>query len=89
MTIAPWMLDAVFVAVGAEFVVLALVLRRQGAQRWLPALFWFLASGALLMLAVRNALSGTSGLSIAGLLLASLVTHLACLLSAWRAIEKR
>ena len=52
-------------------------------------LFWFLMSGALLMIATRSALSGVSDVLIGAILFVSLLTHLACLWSAWQIIRRR
>lgn len=88
MILTPSLIDAIMVAVGAEFILLALFLRRAGAANWILPAFWFLASGALLMAALRLVLSGHSHLITALPLLASFVTHILLLLSVWHRIKK-
>lgn len=88
MTITPGLIDLVILAVGGEFLLIAWLLRRAGAQAWIAPAFWFLASGALLMGALRLAIAGSGGGLIALPLLGSLVTHLLTLNSAWRPIKK-
>lgn len=88
MTITPGLIDLIILAVGGEFVLIAWLLRRAGAQLWILPAFWFLASGALLMGALRLALAGSDGALIALPLVGSLFTHLLLLHSAWRRIKK-
>lgn len=87
MQLQTWMFDAVIVGVAAEFGLLALLLARAGLREWIWPLFWFLLSGALLMASVRSALSGVPHPVIGTVLFISLLTHVACLLSAWRNIR--
>ena len=60
-----------------------------GLLPWAWPLMWFLISGALLMAAVRNALSEAPDGIVGGVLFASLLTHAACLWSAWRLVRAR
>ena len=88
MTISPLMIDAVILAVGGEFILLAVFLQRAGRSGWILPAFWFLASGALLMAALRLALSASAGALIALPLLASLVTHFLLIWAVWQRIKK-
>lgn len=88
MTLSPWMLDAVSVGIILEFLLLAYLLQRLGAARWILPLFWFLLSGLLLMQSVRAALADSPLEILASLLVASLFTHLAFLRSGWARIRK-
>lgn len=85
----PWMFDLVLVGVAAEFALLALLLARAGHARWIWPLGWFLVSGGLLMAAVRSAVSDVPHPVIAGVLVVSLLTHAACLWSAWTIIRTK
>jgi len=85
--LTPDTLSAIMVLIAMEAVVLALVLRRLGLVRFIPAVMAFLVSGAFLMEALRGALGGAVVLPLPGLLLGSLVSHLACLALAWRALK--
>lgn len=89
MTLEPWMFDLVLTGVAAEFAVLAFLLWRSGHRAWAAPLFWFLASGALLIGAARSAVSDAQGPVAPGLLLVSLLTHSACLWTAWRLVRAR
>jgi hypothetical protein len=82
------MIDVILLAVGGEFLVIALFLRRAGAANWILPAFWFLASGALLMAALRLALAGDESGMIALPLLGSLFTHLFLIISVWQRIKK-
>lgn len=88
MTLAPWMFDIVLLGVAAEFVLVTYLLVRSGHRPWAVPVLWFLVSGALLMAAVRFAVSGAGHPLIAGILMVSLLTHLACLWTAWRLVRK-
>lgn len=85
--LSPIAFDVILAGIAAEFGVLAWLLRGKGQRRWILPLFWFLLSGALLMLAVRGALAGTGLASIAAPLIVSLLTHVACLWTASRAMR--
>ena len=87
MTLESWMFDLVLAGVAAEFALLAFLLARSGHRAWAWPLFWFLASGGLLMAAVRGALSGLPHAVIGGVLFVSLLTHLACLWTAWKLVR--
>jgi len=87
MTLESWMFDLVLAGVAAEFALLAFLLARSGNRAWAWPLFWFLASGGLLMAAVRGALSGLPHAVIGGVLFVSLLTHLACLWTAWKLVR--
>lgn len=87
MTLESWMFDLVLAGVAAEFGLLAFLLARSGHRPWAWPLFWFLVSGGLLMAAVRSALSGVPHVVIAGVLFASLLTHVACLWTAWKLVR--
>jgi hypothetical protein len=89
MRLEPWMFDIVLLGIAAEALILSIGLRRAKAERWAAPLIWFLMSGALLMASVRCAIASVPHELIAGLLLLSLLTHLACLWSAWRIIRNR
>ncbi len=89
MTLEPWMFDLVLLGVAAELALLAFLLVRSGHRAWAWPLMWFLISGALLMAAVRSAISEAPDVVVGGVLMASLVTHLACLWSGWRIIRAR
>jgi hypothetical protein len=89
MTLEPWMFDLVLIGVAGEFALLALLLARRGHRPWAWPLMWFLISGALLMAAVRSALSEAPDGMVGGVLFASLLTHGACLWSAWRLVRTR
>ncbi|MEM1409174.1 MAG: hypothetical protein AAGG79_00325 [Pseudomonadota bacterium] len=84
MTVTPTTIDAILAGVGAEAIVLVLLLRRFALQRWTAPLLAFLASGAAMMLCVRLALQGEGLWALAPLLLAAGVLHAACLLLAAR-----
>ena len=88
MTLESWMFDLVLAGVAAEFALLAFLLVRSGNRAWAWPLFWFLASGGLLMAAVRGALSGLPHAVIGGVLFVSLLTHLACLWTAWKLVRR-
>lgn len=88
MTIAPWMLDLVLIGIAAEFALIAYLLVRSGYRPWAGPVLWFLISGALLMWAVRLALAGDGHPLIGAALALSLVTHLACLWTAWRLLRR-
>ena len=83
------MFDLVLIGVAGEFALLALLLARRGHLPWAWPLMWFLISCALLMAAVRNALSEAPDVIVGGVLFASLLTHAACLWSAWRLVRAR
>jgi hypothetical protein len=87
MQLETWMFDLVLLGVAAEFALLAMLLRRTGHGRWISPVFWFLVSGGLLMMSVRLGISGGGHVLIGGVLFASLLTHLACLWSAWRLVR--
>lgn len=89
MTLEPWMFDLVLIAVAGEFALLGLMLARRGHRLWAWPLMWFLISGALLMAAVRSALSEAPDEMVGGMLFASLLTHTACLWSAWQLVRAR
>ncbi len=89
MTLEPWMFDLVLAGVAAEFIGLAYLLARAGQRPWAWPLFWFLISGALLMSAVHSALADVPDGVVAVILIVSLLTHLACLWSAWRLIRAK
>lgn len=89
MTLEPWMFDLVLVAVAAEFALLAFLLARSGHPPWAWPLLWFLISGALLMAAVRSVVAEAPDMVVASVLLVSLLTHLACLWTAWRLVRAR
>jgi hypothetical protein len=82
------MFDLVLLGVTAEGVLIWSLLRRTRHKAWTGPVVWFLVSGGLLMAAVRGTVSGLPHAAIAGILFASLVTHLACLYSAWRLIRE-
>ncbi|MFN4225892.1 MAG: hypothetical protein ACK4HR_06200 [Hyphomonas sp.] len=88
MLLERWMFDLVILGIAAEGLLIRGLLRRSGAGAWARPALWFLVSGALLMLAVRSAITGAAHSVISGLLAASLVTHLACLRTAWTLIRK-
>ncbi|MFN7164302.1 MAG: hypothetical protein ACK4P2_05730 [Hyphomonas sp.] len=87
MTLEPWMFDLVLIGVAAEFALLALLLARSGHRAWAWPLLWFLVSGALLMAAVRGAVAGVPDAVVGGVLFVSLLTHAACLWTAWRLVR--
>ncbi len=89
MKLEPWMFDLVLLGVAGEFALLAFLLASSGYRPWAWPLMWFLISGALLMAAVRSAVSEAPDLVVAGVLVASLLTHVACLWSAWRLVRGR
>jgi hypothetical protein len=89
MTLESWMFDLVILGVAAEFLLLAFLLARAGRKSWAWPLFWFLLSGALLMAAVRSTLAGLPHPVIGGILIVSLLTHVACLGSAWRLVAAK
>jgi hypothetical protein len=89
MNLEPWMFDLVLVGVAAEFALLAFLLARSGHRPWAWPLMWFLISGALLMAAVRSVVAEAPDMVVAGVLLVSLLTHLACLWTAWRLVRAR
>jgi hypothetical protein len=89
MTLEPWMFDLVLIGVAAEFALLAFLLARSGHRPWAWPLMWFLISGGLLMAAVRSAIAEALDMVVAGVLLVSLLTHLACLWTAWRLVRAR
>lgn len=80
--ITPWMIDLVLAGIAAEAVLISALLVRAGRTDWLAPLLWFLASGALLMLALRLALSGLTGPILTLPLLTSLITHIMVIVSA-------
>lgn len=88
MIITPGLLDAIMAAVGLEFALIAAALWRWNLRQWILPVFWFLASGALLMSALRLALSGSAAQWMALPLLGSLFTHLFLLLTVWQRIKK-
>jgi hypothetical protein len=88
MIITPSLIDVIILAVGGEFLIIALLLRRAGMVDWILPAFWFLASGALLMTALRLALAGSESGMIALPLLGSLFTHLFLIFSVWTRIKK-
>jgi hypothetical protein len=87
MQLETWMFDLVLLGVAAELALIVVLLRRAGHGRWIWPAFWFLVSGALLMTAVRLGISSGAHLLIGGVLFASLLTHLACLWTAWRLVR--
>ena len=89
MRFEPWMFDFVIAGVASEFLLLAFLLTRAGRTPWAWPLFWFLLSGALLMAAVRSTLEGLPHPVIGGILIVSLLTHAACLRSAWRLVAAK
>jgi hypothetical protein len=88
MIITPGLIDVIILAVGGEFILIALFLRRTGAAGWILPAFWFLASGALLMASLRLALAGAQSGIIALPLLGSLVSHLLLIFAVWTRIKK-
>ncbi len=89
MILKAWMFDLVLAGVAAEFALLTFLLVRSGQRAWAWPLFWFLVSGGLLMAAVRSALDGMPHMVIGGVLFISLLTHLACLWTAWKLVRTR
>lgn len=87
MILEGWMFDMVLAGVAAEFAFLTFLLGRIGHRAWAWPLFWFLVSGGLLMAAVRSALSGLPHMVIGGVLFISLLTHIACLWTAWKLVR--
>jgi hypothetical protein len=83
------MFDLVLIGVAGEFGLLAFLLARSGHRPWAWPLMWFLISGALLMAAVRSVVAEAPDMVVAGVLLVSLLTHAACLRSAWRLVRAR
>lgn len=86
--ISPWMIDLVIAGIAFELVVLVILLRQRHQSRWSIPLFWFLLSGALLMVAIRLAVSGEAATGLAAALIASFVTHALFLVTAWQGIKK-
>lgn len=87
MTLTPGLIDFVLVFVGLEFVVLALVLARGGAGRYITLLGLFLASGGLLFFALRLVMTGQTTLLLA-VLLGSFLTHVATIWLAAKALKR-
>ncbi|MEL7041281.1 MAG: hypothetical protein AAGL90_07145 [Pseudomonadota bacterium] len=85
----PMLLDAVVGLIVIEFAVLSLWLARRGASSLIPALASFLASGALLMLALRFTLTEPQLPLLALLMLTlSFPIHVATLWLVWRRFGK-
>lgn len=86
MTITPGMIDFIFILIAVEFALIAGILLRVRMQQLVAPLFFFLASGALLFLCLKIALTdGAAGpLATAGG--GAFVTHLAAIGFAARAI---
>lgn len=77
--ITPFLIDLIIIAVAIEFVILAALLQRVGATYLITPLFLFLGSGALLLAAIRFALSSMDAGWMAAALFGSLCTHAASL----------
>jgi hypothetical protein len=78
MTLPPVLIEIILAGVVIEAAVLYLWLRRR-APALVPAVLLFLGSGALLLLAVRLAMDGESGTTVAGALLLAGILHVLCL----------
>jgi hypothetical protein len=78
--------DLIVVAIALECVGLAAWLVHAGATRLVTPLLLHLASGALLLLALRASLAGAASAWIAAALLGSLATHLLSLRRSYRAL---
>ncbi|MFN4024792.1 MAG: hypothetical protein ACK4MQ_08165 [Hyphomonas sp.] len=86
--IAPWMIDLVIAGMAAEFILIAAALVLTGRRTWIAPVFWFLASGALLLIAVRFALAGQESACIGTALIAAFATHILLLVTVWHRIKK-
>lgn len=86
---APIAIDAILGLILVELVLLSVWLARRGQRKFIPALVSFLLSGALLVLAVRVALSSADPAPLVlGLLALSFPAHLATLWFVWRQVSK-
>ena len=88
MTFGPALIDAILVGVALEFLGLTWWLMRRGQSRWIAPVFWFLASGAALMAALRSATIGASEVWILGALTISGLGHIAALALAARNLSR-
>lgn len=86
--IAPWMIDLIIAGMAAEFILIAAGLAYAGQRAWIGPVVWFLASGALLLLAVRFALAGQESAYIGTALIAAFATHILLLVAVWHRIKK-
>lgn len=73
------LIDAILVGVLIEGAAIAIWLRRRSRRRMVTPVMLFLASGALLMIALRLALIDASFLVVAAPLLGAFLAHLAVL----------
>lgn len=89
MTLSPQIVDLILGIVAAEVILVSFWLARKKRQDLIPALVCFLASGGLLMIALRATLAPApnQGL-ILGLLAASFPVHVATLILGWRALKR-
>jgi len=78
------MIDAILAAVAIEFLALAYLLRRAARGFLIAPLFFFLASGAALMVALRFSLDGAQAPLIAIPMLAALFLHATFLALSYR-----
>ncbi len=78
------MIDAILVGVVLEFLAIAWFLRRKGRSFLVTPIFFFLASGAALMVALRFSLDGAQQSLIALPMLAALFLHATFLVVAVR-----
>ena len=83
--ITPFLIDLIIIAVAIEFALLAALLIIARATYLVTPLFLFLGSGALLLAAMRFALSSIDAGWTAAALLGSLCTHAALLY--WAALR--
>lgn len=87
ITVTPGLVDVILAGFVLESGILAGYLVRAGSPQWVAPLLLHLASGALLLLALRSALSASGDAWIALALLTSGVVHVASLWQSYRALR--
>lgn len=83
------MIDVILAGVAIEFLALAYLLRRAGRGLLIAPLFFFLASGAALMVALRFSLDDAQARLIAVPMLAALFLHATFLVVSYRRFGAR
>lgn len=79
MQVGPPMIDAILALVAIEFLVLSAFLARARAKGLIAPLFFFLASGALLLAAFRFSLAEADARVVSACLALAMVSHIATL----------
>ncbi|MEM9668000.1 MAG: hypothetical protein AAF950_03670 [Pseudomonadota bacterium] len=86
----PAFIDVIVLLIAFEFVGIFVFLMRRGRTDLLPAVLFFLLSGATLMIVIRFSLSDhIPSNTLLALLGVSFVMHILALFTAWRLIDRK